>query len=107
MFSPLVGPWAAVGDMARARYLHSAVVCDNGNVVVAGGHADDSTCVATAENFDRGTHGWTQAGRMSQARTWHTVSLLKDGRVLAAGGYAELLGGGQFLDSVEILDLVA
>ena len=93
--------------MSRARYLHSGVVRDDGTVVVAGGRADDSTCVATAEAFDPATRGWSQIGRMAQARTWHTVSLLKDGKVLAAGGYAELLGGGQFLDSVEILDIAA
>ena len=37
LYHPASGTWAATGSLDTARYLHTATLLPNGNVLVAGG----------------------------------------------------------------------
>ena len=104
LFNPETEMWSHAGEMARARYLHSAAVREDGRVLVAGGRADSYLYLATAEVFDPVSRGWTAGGRMSQARIWHTISTIDNNCAIAVGGYLEDANGGRFLDSAELFE---
>ena len=74
------------GSMAVARENGTAVLLQNGRVLVAGGL--DSNCgpLASAELYDPATGTWTTTGSLAEARDYHTMTLLPDGKVLVAGG---------------------
>ena len=81
-----VGTFAATGSMMTPRAFHTATLLTNGMVLIAGGSADYTGPVATAEIYDPDKGTFTAAGKMTSARMLHTATLLPDGRVLVAGG---------------------
>ena len=76
------GRFSATGSMAVARNGQTAVLLQDGDVLVAGGSGDD-----TAELYDPKTETFGQTGPTNDVRTLGaTATLLPDGRVLLAGG---------------------
>ena len=76
------GRFSATGSMAVARNGQTAVLLQDGDVLIAGGSGDD-----TAELYDPKTGTFGQTGPMNVVRTLGaTATLLPDGRVLLAGG---------------------
>ena len=81
------GRWRITGDLVTARYVHTATLLPNGQVLVAGGYGPDCcTILASAELYDPATGAWTATGSMTTARVDHTATLLPNGQVLVAGG---------------------
>jgi len=83
------GTWTPTGRLATARFLHTATLLPNGQVLVAGGgaHCDFCDPLATAELYDPVSGRWTVTGRLATARRAHTATLLPNGKVLVAGGW--------------------
>ena len=79
---------ALAGTMDTARDGHTATLLPNGEILVAGGAANDNSTVslASAELYDPATDTWSATGSMAEARAWHTAILLSNGKVLVAGG---------------------
>ena len=80
------GTWKVTGDLVTARYLHTATLLQNGQVLVAGGTGVGFVSLASAELYDPGTRVWTATGSMATARSGHTATLLPNGQVLVVGG---------------------
>ena len=72
--------------MAVARDSGTAVLLQNGRVLVAGGRDSNSSPLASAELYDPATETWTATGSLVTGRWSHTATLLADGKVLVAGG---------------------
>jgi len=88
--------------MTDVRFLHTATLLQNGNVLIAGGN--DGSIVKTAEVYVWAS-GFTATGNMTDSRENHTATLLSNGNVLIAGGLdasgvvqqsAELYSAGTF-----------
>jgi hypothetical protein len=82
IYNPTTGTWTVTGDLARARYAHTATLFANGKVLVAGGDVE----LASAEIYDPVAGTWGITGSFNWARESHTATLLPNGTVLAAGG---------------------
>jgi len=103
--------FATAGALNTNRYLHSAVLLNNGKVLVAGGVSCSAPGVCsylnTGEIYDPVSGAFTSTGSMSAARSAPAV-LLANGKVLIAGGYAcNSSGTCASLSSAEIYDPVA
>jgi len=87
------GTWKVTGDLVTARYLHTATLLPNGQVLVAGG-SHGSGVLEAAELYDPAIGMWTLTDPMLTRRSGHTTTLLSNGQVLVAGatkmGMAEL-----------------
>src|SRR4030095_9242732 len=83
------GTWQATGSLATARFLYTATLLPNSQVLVAGGGANCDFCdpIASAELYDPVSGTWTVTGRLATARREHTATLLPNGKVLVAGGW--------------------
>ena len=90
-------------SLNAARYMHTATLLPNGQVLVAGGWIGPgiSTALASAELYDPATGTWTATGSLNTARYGHTATLLANGKVLAAGGE----GSASYLTSAELYDV--
>ena len=82
IYDPAKGKWSFTGSMTVARAGQSAVLLQNGEVLVAGG---DGETPSTAELYNPATGTWTATGSMTTKRS-ATLVLLPSGEVLAAGG---------------------
>jgi Galactose oxidase, central domain len=91
--------FTATGNMATARYAHTATLLGNGTVLIAGG--DSGVPTATAELFDESSGSFAPTGDMGSARKMHTATLLDDGSVLVVGG---IDGSGSLTASAELFD---
>jgi N-acetylneuraminic acid mutarotase len=93
LYNPTNHSWSPTnGEMAQARWGHSATLLPNGTVLVAGGTAvrAGSTVHAlrSAELYHPDTKTWTAAADLIDARTGHTALPLAGGVVLVCGGAA-------------------
>jgi N-acetylneuraminic acid mutarotase len=82
---PPVGTWRQAPDLASIRGTTTAVVLQDGKVLVAGGGVG-AIPINAAELFDPVTGTWKPTGNLNQARRGQAGVLLQDGRVLVAGG---------------------
>lgn len=94
IYDPATGTWQATGEMAAARFEHTATPLPDGRVMVAGGLGGDAVegtfaALASTELFDPAVGGFTTAAAMTQGRTNHVAVPLGDGGVLVAGGLGE------------------
>lgn len=85
ILDPGTGTSSATGSMGGAREFHTAVLLNDGRVLVTGA-GSSSNAGQTAEIFDPTTGTFSPAGSMSSSRFNHTMTVLQDGRVLIAGG---------------------
>jgi galactose oxidase-like protein/Kelch motif protein len=86
LYDPASGKFQSTGSMKVARQNHTAVLLQDGRVLVAGGNPFDlSESLASAEIYDPKTGKFTLTGGMNVARVAEAV-LLQSGEVLIAGG---------------------
>ncbi len=96
------GTWAPGGAMAQPRADSSAVLLQDGRVLITGGDGASGP-LATAEFFN--TDGSVSpAVPMNVARSGHISVVLQDGRVLVGGG---TVAGGGATNAAEIYDPIA
>jgi len=89
LYNPATGTWSFTGSMTAARYYHSAVRLQNGQVLVAGGYGSEGgTCtdLASAELYNPATGTFTATGSMTMGRGSFVLIVLQNRQVLAAGG---------------------
>ena len=101
IYDPASGTWSATGNMNTARYVHTATLLRNGDVLVAGGmgsrlHDPESfgppsivPAIASAEIYHHQTGEWTEIAPLSSPRFEPTATLLRNGDVLVAGGQSD------------------
>jgi|GEM_PF-3548911 len=80
------------GDMVTGRFMHTATLLNNGNVLLVGGYDaagyNSGIPLASAELYNPTTQTFTTtAGSLNIARAQHSAVLLNNGDVLIAGGY--------------------
>lgn len=85
IYDPKSGTWTATGSLNVPRAAQTAVLLNNGKVLVAGGE-NLSGPLSSAELYDTMTGTWSLTGSMNLARTEQTMVLLPNGQVLVAGG---------------------
>src|SRR6202140_3214035 len=96
------GTWAAQAGLAQARSGASAVLLQDGRILVTGGDGATGT-LASAEII--GLDGTSSAvSSMSTARSKHVSAVLANGSVLVAGGTTS---GGGAINTAEIYNPVA
>ena len=89
-----------IGSMTSARSGHSAILLQDGRVLIAGGMVKNGQFLKTAEVYDPRNSSFTPTGEMSFNRVGMASAILKDGRVLLAGGWAP----GRPTDVAELYD---
>jgi large repetitive protein len=95
LYDPATGIWSPTGWMSTPRWSHSAVMLDDGRVLVVGGYAvpnpedpyaQPDQALTSAELYDPATGAWSPTGSMSARRAASQAVLLADGKVLIMGG---------------------
>ena len=75
-----------VTGLSQGRWGHTAMLLEDGRVLVVGGQGTPTLKFNTAEIFDPNADSWSSAGSMVEKRgTGHTATMLADGRVLVTG----------------------
>ena len=83
-----LGDWKSSGNLVTARSNHSAVLLQNGAVLVAGGRDNNGAALASAERYDLASETWSATGSMNVSRlSGFTLTTLNNGKVLVTGGY--------------------
>ena len=93
-------PWVANGPLNLGRYSHTATLLLDGQVLVAGGVANNGGTTNRSELRDPATGTNRLTGPMISARRDHTATLLLNGKVLVVGGH----NGNQVVSSAELYD---
>jgi uncharacterized delta-60 repeat protein len=86
LFDPILRTWSSVGQLATARYDHTATLLPNGKVLAAGGRGVVAP-LNDGEVFNPATGTWTvSANKTASAHSAHDAVLLPSGKVLMIGG---------------------
>lgn len=99
-FNPATGTWSGNRSHAHARVDHTAILLQDGHLLVVGGTSGTGPAMAFAESLDTVSHSWSPAASMAEARSAHTATLLRNGRVLVVAGH----GVSGLLASAEVYD---
>jgi hypothetical protein len=106
LYDPVAGTFTPTGTLAVARYFHTAVLLDNGDVLITGGYDGIENWFASAELYNLVAGKFTLTGTMTTPRGRHTATSLPSGKVLiAGGGNSTVLADGTA--SAELYDLDA
>lgn len=93
LYDPVSQTFSQTGFLNTPRYLHSATLLTNGQVLVAGGVEYDGEnelffAGQDSELYDPNTGHWSYtAGSMTSPREYQEAVLLPNGQVLAIGGF--------------------
>lgn len=82
---PPIGSWAEAPALSTIRGSTTAVVLEDGKVLVAGGGVG-AIPITASELFDPVSNSWSSSADLAEARRGHRAVRLADGRVLVAGG---------------------
>lgn len=84
LYNPITGIWSNAGDLLVPHLFNTAILLNNGNVIIVGG---DSlwTEFSTVELYDSANKLWKPFGRI-KSRWQHTTTLLDNGKVFITGG---------------------
>jgi hypothetical protein len=93
-------PSRMTGRLNTGRYNHTAMLLQNGMVLVAAGEDPREGEIASAELYDPASGIWTPTGSLNDARWLHTATLLHNDMVLVAAGDEEF----NVTASVELYD---
>ena len=106
LYDPVANTFATTPPvMNAARYLATASLLPNGQVLIAGGTRDGNTGLSTTELYDPVANTFAPSTpAMNAARAGATATLLPNGKVLIAGGVSFDVG---YLSSTELYDPVA
>lgn len=83
---PSGGTWINTVDLPVARYNHSAILLEDGRVLIAGGSPAQNPETADCQLYDPAIATWTGTGSLKIARATNLAVRLNDERVLIAGG---------------------
>jgi N-acetylneuraminic acid mutarotase len=84
--SPKAASFTNTSPMNTARYIHTATLLLNGNMLVTGG-LDGNNALADTELYNPANGTWTATNSLNAGRYYHTATLLTNGKVLVVGGY--------------------
>ncbi len=93
LYDPETKEFALIGPLTCPRYLHTAALLEDGQVLLAGGSlAPNSNYLTSAELYDSEEGPFkASAGSMNTGREWYATVLLRNGKVLIAGGWRDAL----------------
>jgi len=86
LFDPTSKSFTATTNMISAHADHTAILLNDGTVLLAGGMDSSGAATAVVELFDPTSGNFSATGSLVAARESHTSTLLTDGRVLVTGG---------------------
>jgi WD40 repeat protein len=103
LYDPRTGTFSLTGSMSHPRFLHHAVLLEDGRVLIEGGSSLEGG-TSSAELYDPATGKFSPTGSMPEARIYDTATLLPDGLVLIAGGMSPVGDQPSLLTSAELYD---
>ncbi len=111
LFDPATGLFTVIGNMLAPRSAHSAILLDDGTVLISGGSTGTGTLFPTntAEVFDPADNSFTAVGPMNFSHLAQLPGKLRDGRVVQGSSYyneTHTSAGGRITDESEIYDPV-
>lgn len=109
MFDPATGMFTLIGNMTQRRSAHSALLLDDGTVLISGGSTLTGTLYPTntAEIFDPADNSFTPVGPMNYPHLAQLPGKLRDGRVVQGSSYyndTHTSTGGRISAESEIYD---
>jgi len=112
LFDPATGMFTVVGNMLNSRSAHSAILLDDGTVLISGGSNGTGTLFPTntAEIYNPADNTFTAVGPMNFSHLAQLPGKLRDGRVVQGSSYyneTHTSAGGRITDESEIYDPVA
>ncbi len=78
--------WTSTGAMTTLQADHTAMLMNNGKVLVAGGQNPSGT-ISTTEVYDVASGTWSATAPMASKRSLYGATLLPNGKVLVTGGF--------------------
>lgn len=85
LYDPASQVWTSAGEILTERFGHSAVLLQNGNVLIMGGERNTQP-LSSAEIYDPVTGLWKRTGNMLIPRSLFSAVTLTDGTVLVQAG---------------------
>lgn len=87
LLDPKTGKWTETGEMHDARWDHTAILLNNGQVLVVGGSTSKESDSTSAELYDPTTGKWKQTGSMNHTHCGREAVLQSNGTVWMPGGW--------------------